>query len=328
MTEITERFVDSGDGVRIAVYEEGNPDGPTVVLVHGWPDSHVLWDGVVPLLADRFRIIALRQPRRRVNRLCPSRFRRTRWPRYADDFAAVIDAVAPGEPVHVLAHDWGSAGVWEYLARSGRERPRRLVHLGVGPERRSHEPLRHRQPASARTVRGGFSQALDQLLRFSYMGLFSIPVLAPLLVRAVPRRRTHAHAVRRDGIPADQIHHSDDLQVRRRQQLEGLPGQLLPHDRPPHRTDHYVDVPVQLIVNTRDPLCAAARLRRHPQLGAAAVAPRHQGRPLGADVAPAGARATRSPSSSTSWTASRRAGRCCARRSAASANTSATRWCR
>ena len=57
MTEITERFVDSGDGVRIAVYEEGNPDGPTVVLVHGWPDSHVLWDGVAPLLADRFRVV-------------------------------------------------------------------------------------------------------------------------------------------------------------------------------------------------------------------------------------------------------------------------------
>ena len=54
---ITERFVDSADGVRIAVYEQGNPDGPTLVMAHGWPDSHVLWDGVVPRLADRFRII-------------------------------------------------------------------------------------------------------------------------------------------------------------------------------------------------------------------------------------------------------------------------------
>ena len=27
MAEITERFVDSSDGVRVAVYEEGNPDG-------------------------------------------------------------------------------------------------------------------------------------------------------------------------------------------------------------------------------------------------------------------------------------------------------------
>ena len=60
---ITERFVDSVDGVRIAVYEQGNPDGPTLVMSHGWPDSHVLWDGVVPQLADRFRIIRYRQPR-------------------------------------------------------------------------------------------------------------------------------------------------------------------------------------------------------------------------------------------------------------------------
>ena len=41
-----QQFVDSADDVRIAVYEEGNPDGPPVVLVHGFPDSHVLWDGV------------------------------------------------------------------------------------------------------------------------------------------------------------------------------------------------------------------------------------------------------------------------------------------
>ena len=39
--------------------------------------------------------------------------------RFSDDFAAVIDAMAPGQPVHVLAHDWGSIGMWEYLRRPG-----------------------------------------------------------------------------------------------------------------------------------------------------------------------------------------------------------------
>ena len=51
------RHIDSSDGTRIAVYEEGNPDGPTVVMVHGWPDSHVLWDGVAAELSGAFRII-------------------------------------------------------------------------------------------------------------------------------------------------------------------------------------------------------------------------------------------------------------------------------
>lgn len=74
-----QQFVDSADGTRIAVYEEGNPEGPTVVLVHGFPDSHVLWDGVVPLLAQRFRII--RYDNRGLGcRRRPSPFPPTPWP--------------------------------------------------------------------------------------------------------------------------------------------------------------------------------------------------------------------------------------------------------
>lgn len=78
-TQQMSRLVDSPDGVRIAVYHEGNPDGPTVVLVHGFPDSHVLWDGVVPLLAERFRIV--RYDNRGVGRSSvPKPFRPTPWP--------------------------------------------------------------------------------------------------------------------------------------------------------------------------------------------------------------------------------------------------------
>jgi pimeloyl-ACP methyl ester carboxylesterase len=118
MAEKTQRFIDSADGVRVAVYEEGNPDGPTLVLVHGWPDSHILWNGVAPLLADRFRIV--RYDNRGVgNSSVPKSVSSYTMAGYADDFGAVIDAVAPGERVHVLAHDWGSAGMWEYLSRSG-----------------------------------------------------------------------------------------------------------------------------------------------------------------------------------------------------------------
>src|SRR6185369_8815846 len=97
------QFIDSEDGVRLAVYQEGNPDGPTVVLVHGWPDTHVLWDGVVPLLADRFRIV--RYDNRGAGKsTVPKKFSAFTMPCFANDFAAVIDAIAPGQPVHVLAH--------------------------------------------------------------------------------------------------------------------------------------------------------------------------------------------------------------------------------
>ena len=137
---MTQRFVDSSDGVRIAVYEQGNPDGPTLVLAHGYPDTHRLWDPIVPLLADRFRIIrydnrgagessgpkrtfgvpdgAVRRRLRRCHR------RRVR-----------------GRAVHVLAHDWGSSGVWEFLDAPGSGRAGRVVHSVSGPSRASRPPL-------------------------------------------------------------------------------------------------------------------------------------------------------------------------------------------
>ena len=116
---ITERFVDSVDGVRIAVYEQGNPDGPTLVMAHGWPDSHVLWDGVVSRLADRFRII--RFDNRGVgNSSVPKPVSAYTITKLADDLGGGDRRQrAPASPSIVLGHDWGSVAVWEYLSRPG-----------------------------------------------------------------------------------------------------------------------------------------------------------------------------------------------------------------
>ncbi len=185
---ITERFVDSVDGVRIATYEQGNPDGPTLVMAHGWPDSHVLWDGVVSRLADRFRII--RFDNRGVGKSSvPKPISAYTIAKLADDLAAVIGAVSPGEPVHVLGHDWGSVSVWEYLSQAGRQRPRRVVHLGIGPEHRPLRRLHLRQPQAslpARAVRAARSTAS---LRLSYWYPFAVPVIAPAVFKALSRRQ-------------------------------------------------------------------------------------------------------------------------------------------
>ncbi len=39
----------------------------------------------------------------------------------ADDLTAVIDAVSPDVPVHVVGHDWGSIQSWEAVCRPGAE---------------------------------------------------------------------------------------------------------------------------------------------------------------------------------------------------------------
>lgn len=248
ITQASQRFVDSPDGVRIAVYEEGNPEGPTVVLVHGFPDSHVLWDGVVPLLAARFRII--RYDNRGVGlSSAPKPVSAYTMDRFADDFAAVIGELSPGQPVHVLAHDWGSVGVWEYLTRPGaRDRVAsftsvsgpsqdQLVNYVLGGLRRPWRPRR-------------FLRSIAQALRLMYMVYFSIPVLAPLQVRLAlslaPVRRNMV-----DNIPEDKIHHSAKLASDAAHSVKTYPANYF-RSFSRKRPVPVVDVPVQLIVNTED----------------------------------------------------------------------------
>jgi NAD(P)-dependent dehydrogenase (short-subunit alcohol dehydrogenase family)/pimeloyl-ACP methyl ester carboxylesterase len=246
----TERFVDSADGERIAVYEQGNPDGPTLVMVHGWPDSHVLWDGIVPLLADRFRII--RYDNRGVGRSSvPRSVSSFATTRYAQDFAAVTDAVAPGERVHVLAHDWGSTGMWEYLARPDAGERVASFTSSSGPS--ADHLNRYVRDGLARPYRPvRFLRALATLLRLSYMGVFSLPFVAPLVMRLGLRRSLQRTLRSRDGIPANQIHHSDELITDALRSMKVYRANFSKY-LVNARSDHYVDVPVQLIVNGTDP---------------------------------------------------------------------------
>ncbi len=247
--QVPQQFVDSADGVRIAVYEEGNREGPTVVLVHGFPDSHVLWDGVVPLLAERFRII--RYDNRGVGMSSvPKPVSAYTMARFADDFAALIGELSPGRPVHVLAHDWGSVGVWEYLKRPGASDRVASFTSVSGP---SQDQLVEyvfsglRRPWRPRT----FVRAISQALRFSYMALFSIPVLAPLLLRvALSIKPLRRNAV--DNIPDDQIHHSANLARDAANSVKTYPANYFRSFSRRDKDIHVVDVPVQLIVNTKD----------------------------------------------------------------------------
>jgi NAD(P)-dependent dehydrogenase (short-subunit alcohol dehydrogenase family)/pimeloyl-ACP methyl ester carboxylesterase len=246
--QVPQQFVDSADGVRIAVYEEGNPEGPTVVLVHGFPDSHVLWDGVVPLLAERFRVI--RYDNRGVGlSSVPKPVSAYTMARFADDLDAVIGELSPGRPVHVLAHDWGSVGVWEYLTRPGAgDRVASFTSVS-GP---SQDQLVDyifsglRQPWRPRR----FLRSISQALRLMYMLYFSIPVLAPLQVRlALSLAPVRRYMV--DNIPDDKIHHSAKLASDAAHSVKTYPANYF-RSFSRKRPVPVVDAPVQLVVNTQD----------------------------------------------------------------------------
>src|SRR6476469_8100867 len=102
----------SADGTTLAVYESGTEDGPVVVAVHGYPDDHTVWDGVVAALADTFRVVTYDVRGAGASDVPASRAG-YRMPHLVDDLFAVLDHV--GEPVHLLGHDWGSIQCWPAL---------------------------------------------------------------------------------------------------------------------------------------------------------------------------------------------------------------------
>ena len=111
-----------------AVQDEG--DGPAVLLLHGFPDSHVLWRNQVPALLDAgYRVIA---PDLRG-------FGDSSKPVGADkygildiagDVVGILDSVGV-DRAHVVGHDWGSALAWA-MAAFLPDRVDHLVALSVG----------------------------------------------------------------------------------------------------------------------------------------------------------------------------------------------------
>jgi NAD(P)-dependent dehydrogenase (short-subunit alcohol dehydrogenase family)/pimeloyl-ACP methyl ester carboxylesterase len=248
----TARYVDSSEGVRIATYEEGNPDGPTLVLTHGWPDSHALWDGVVPLLAGKFRII--RYDNRGVGASSvPKPVRSYAMARFADDFATVIAELSPGQPVHVLGHDWGSVGIWEYLSRPGAAERVASFTSVAGPSTDHYGGfVRSGLAKPYRPIR--FVRALGLAARMSYWIPFSVPVLAPAVMKAGFARRVQALDTPRT--PRGGSYRAETFDVDAANSLKIYRANAIGSFAKVRR-DHYVAVPVQVICADRDPVVRA-----------------------------------------------------------------------
>jgi pimeloyl-ACP methyl ester carboxylesterase len=57
MPVVHHRFA-SVDGHKLLFREAGNPDAPTVVLLHGFPSSSFMFRNLIPVLADGYHVIA------------------------------------------------------------------------------------------------------------------------------------------------------------------------------------------------------------------------------------------------------------------------------
>jgi pimeloyl-ACP methyl ester carboxylesterase len=118
------------DGLTFDVVSGGPTAGAPVILLHGFPQTAAMWDGVAAGLQQRgYRTLAPNQ------RGCspgarPGGVRAYRLDEVTADAAAVVEQLAGG-PVHVVGHDWGGPVAWA-LAASRPELVRSLTTIS-GP---------------------------------------------------------------------------------------------------------------------------------------------------------------------------------------------------
>ncbi|MEN1886582.1 SDR family oxidoreductase [Streptomyces mirabilis] len=242
-----ERRVRTG-GIELCVAELGDRARPTVVLVHGYPDSKEVWSEVATRLAEHFHVV-LYDVRGHGGSTAPQPLRGGfTLEKLTDDFLAVVDAVSPDRPVHLVGHDWGSVQSWEFVtvartqgriasftSMSGPS----LDHFGHWIKRRVRRPTPRR-----------VGQLLGQGAKSWYVYLLHTPVLPELAWRG-PLGKQWPKILRRvekvpagdyptSSLPTDAAHgawlYRDNVRARL--------------SRP--RTDAYAHAPVQLVTPLGD----------------------------------------------------------------------------
>jgi pimeloyl-ACP methyl ester carboxylesterase len=244
-SNVTRRRI-RGSGLDLALTERGDPSRPTVVLVHGFPNTSAIWELVARDLSKRFHVVAY-DVRGAGDSDVPDRRADYALPVLVEDMAAVIAGVSPGGPVHLVAHDWGSIQGWEAIT-SRRLDGRIASYTSISGPPIDHAALWARKHRTWRAA--DLRLTLSQGAHSWYIAAFHLPYL-PALVRRVAELhhllsrpwRGRTETVTREGtrstMAADFAH---GLELYRANVLQRLR----------HPVQKRTDTPVQIIVPTRD----------------------------------------------------------------------------
>jgi pimeloyl-ACP methyl ester carboxylesterase len=200
-TTSTPRYVTASDGQRLAVRTAGNPDGPTLLLVHGYPDNSSVWDAFAAAFTADHHVVAY-DVRGAGRSTAPDDRSGYLMARLADDVVTVADAVSPDRPVHLVGHDWGAIQSWHAVTEPG------YAHRFASCTAVSGPDLDH-AGHWFRTRPDGVRATLRQAARSGYIGFFHLPVvpeavwltgIGGLAVSALERIGGGPHSPARRGV--------------------------------------------------------------------------------------------------------------------------------
>jgi pimeloyl-ACP methyl ester carboxylesterase len=110
MAGVTDRFV-LANGLRLHVLEWGPQDAASVVLVHGVGSGGHIWDLTGPLLAGRFRAVAVDQRGHGESQQPESGYD---FPSVVADLLGILDELGISGPSLLVGHSWGASVVLHF----------------------------------------------------------------------------------------------------------------------------------------------------------------------------------------------------------------------
>ena len=112
------------DGVEVIVEGQGPKAG---VMIHGWPDTHRLWDGQVAALEDHYRCVRFTLPGCDLSQ--PGRA--YSLDEVVDTIRKVVAEACPGGRATLLLHDWGCFFGYQFAMRHP-EMVERVIGVDIG----------------------------------------------------------------------------------------------------------------------------------------------------------------------------------------------------
>ena len=157
--------------LRLHVREAGEAGGPLLILLHGFPESGRAWRKLMRPLAERGFHVVAPDMRGYGASDAPEGVDQYRLDQLVADITGLADALE-ASTFTLAGHDWGGIVAWAVAALHP-DRLKRLVILNA---------------PHADTVAGEMRRHPRQVLRSLYVGLFQMPVLPELLLKAFSYR--------------------------------------------------------------------------------------------------------------------------------------------
>jgi non-heme chloroperoxidase len=157
--------IQTPDGVSIAVQESGNPDGPEIVLIHGFSQSHLSWSRQYDSdLANTFRMITydFRGHGGSDKPLDGAVYRDHR--RWAEELKAVIESARLKKPA-LVGWSYGGRIILEYLMEYGDKNIAGINFVGAFTKV-DHATLGPATPAVLKMASDNLEENIDNTLSY------------------------------------------------------------------------------------------------------------------------------------------------------------------